>query len=122
MSKFCSNCGSELKKGSSFCSKCGHKVEEDKEVVAGEVINDENGNTYVPKSKIAAGLLGIFLGAFGVQNFYLGYTGKAVGQLLITVLSCGILSFVSGIWGLVEGILILTGTINIDADGNYLVD
>lgn len=122
MSKFCSNCGSELKKGSSFCSKCGHKVEEDKEVVAGEVINDENGNTYVPKSKIAAGLLGIFLGAFGVHNFYLGYTGKAVGQLLITVLSCGILSFVSGIWGLVEGILILTGTINIDADGNYLVD
>lgn len=122
MSKFCPNCGSELKKSSSFCSKCGHKVEEDKEVVAGEVVNDENGNSSFPKSKIAAGLLGIFLGAFGVHNFYLGYTGKAVGQLLITVLSCGFLSFVSGIWGLVEGILILTGTINIDADGNYLVD
>ena len=26
------------------------------------------------KSKMAAGLLGIFLGTFGVHNFYLGYT------------------------------------------------
>lgn len=25
------------------------------------------------KSKMAAGLLGIFLGSFGVHNFYLGY-------------------------------------------------
>lgn len=41
------------------------------------------------KSKMAAGLLGIFLGSFGVHNFYLGYTGKAVAQLLHTVLTCG---------------------------------
>jgi TM2 domain-containing membrane protein YozV len=74
------------------------------------------------KSKIAAGLLGILLGAFGVHNFYLGYTGKAVAQLLITVLSCGILSIVSGIWGLVEGIMILTGSINTDANGVPLKD
>ncbi|MDR2567050.1 MAG: TM2 domain-containing protein [Bifidobacteriaceae bacterium] len=60
------------------------------------------------KSKIAAGLLGIFLGAFGVHNFYLGRTGPAVAQLLITVLSLGFLGFVSGIWGLIEGIMILT--------------
>ena len=73
-------------------------------------------------SKIAAGLLGIFLGSFGVHNFYLGYTGKAVGQLLITLLSCFVLSFISGIWGLIEGILILTGSISTDADGNKLVD
>ncbi|MCH4159800.1 MAG: NINE protein [Bifidobacterium sp.] len=59
------------------------------------------------KSKLAAGLLGIFLGAFGVHNFYLGQTGKAVAQLLITLLSFGFLSWVSGIWGLIEGIMIL---------------
>ncbi len=59
------------------------------------------------KSKIVAGILGILLGAFGVHNFYLGFTGKAVAQLLITVLTLGILSFVSAIWGLIEGILIL---------------
>ncbi len=70
---------------------------------------------------MAAGLLGILLGAFGVHNFYLGFTGKAVAQLLITVLSLGMLSFVSAIWGLVEGIMILTaqpGTPNaFDASG-----
>lgn len=117
MAKFCSNCGEKLEKTAEFCGKCGAKVSE-KKVVEGEVVN----NTSNPKSKIAAGLLGIFLGCFGVHNFYLGYTGKAVGQLLLTVLSCGILSFVSAIWGLVEGILILTGSINVDAEGNRLVD
>ena len=40
------------------------------------------------KSKIAAGILGIILGCFGVHNFYLGFTGKAIAQLLITLLSC----------------------------------
>lgn len=59
------------------------------------------------KSKLAAGLLGIFLGALGVHNFYLGQTGKAIAQLLITLLSFGFLSWVSGIWGLIEGIMIL---------------
>jgi TM2 domain-containing membrane protein YozV len=37
------------------------------------------------KSKMAAGLLGIFLGCWGVHNFYLGYTGKAVGQLVLSI-------------------------------------
>lgn len=120
MSKFCSNCGTELKKDATFCGNCGKKVEE-KEVVQVEVVNNGTSGS-APKSKIAAGLLGIFLGAFGVHNFYLGYTGKAVAQLLITILSCGILSFASGIWGLIEGILILTGSINVDAEGNSLVD
>lgn len=60
------------------------------------------------KSKVAAGLLGIFLGTLGVHNFYLGHTVKGVIQLLITVLSLGFLSWVSWIWGLVEAVLILT--------------
>lgn len=74
------------------------------------------------KSKIAAGLLGIFLGGFGVHNFYLGYTGKAVAQLLITLLTCGFGAFISSIWGLIEGILILTGSINVDGAGIPLKD
>ena len=68
------------------------------------------------KSRIGAGLLGILLGGFGAHNFYLGYTGKAVAQLLITWLSFGLLYFISSTWGLIEGILILVGTINKDAD------
>ena len=111
MAKFCKNCGESLPENAFVCIKCGVKVDDNQQI---------NGNN--PKSKIAAGLLGIFLGCFGVHNFYLGFTGKAVAQLLITILSCGILSFVSGIWGLIEGILILTGSSNKDAKGNTLID
>ena len=74
------------------------------------------------KSKLEAGLFGIFLGALGIHNFYLGYTSKAVAQLLITVLSCGMLGFVSALWGLIEGILIFTGDIKTDANGVALKD
>ena len=106
---YCGNCGAELNPGQDICLKCGVKVK-----------NSSNNNQ--GKSKVVAGILGIFLGIFGVHNFYLGYTGKAVAQLLISVLSCFILSPVSAIWGLIEGILILCGNINEDADGNALVD
>jgi TM2 domain-containing membrane protein YozV len=74
------------------------------------------------KSKLAAGLLGILIGALGIHNFYLGFTGKGIAQLLITVLSFGILAFIPAIWGLIEGILILTGSMNVDANGIPLTD
>lgn len=110
MAKFCSNCGKELKENQDVCLNCGVSVKRNNN-------NNTNG-----KSKIAAGLLGILLGGFGVHNFYLGYTGKAVAQLLISVLSCFTLSFISAIWGLIEGIMILTGSISTDAQGNPLND
>lgn len=61
------------------------------------------------KSKIVAGLLAIFFGAFGVHNFYLGNTGKAVGQLLLTIFGAFVLvgPLISEIWAIVEGIYIL---------------
>jgi TM2 domain-containing membrane protein YozV len=70
------------------------------------------------KSKIAAGLLGIFLGGLGVHNFYLGYTQKGIIQLVLGICTCGL----SSIWGLIEGIMILTGSINTDAQGRPLRD
>ena len=39
-----------------------------------------------PKSRLAYILLAIFLGGFGVHNFYAGYTKKAIIQLLLTLL------------------------------------
>ena len=116
--KYCSNCGAEIKEGSAFCQKCGTKIGASKDTKKTTESTVVNGNPSIqPKSKLAAGLLGIFLGALGVHNFYLGYNGKAVAQLLITILSCGILGLVSGVWGLIEGILILTGSISVDANG-----
>ena len=62
---------------------------------------------YPSKSKVAAGILALFLGTFGIHNFYLGYTGKALFQLLGTLLSCGFLALPIAIWAFIEGILIL---------------
>ena len=80
--------------------------------------------------RIAAGLLGIFLGGFGVHNFYLGYTGKAVTQLVLSIVGCILCCVVVGIfmvmgvwiWSLVEAVMILTGKINTDGKGNPLAD
>lgn len=74
------------------------------------------------KSKLVAGLLGIFLGGLGVHNFYLGYTKKAVAQLLIAVLTCGFGAVITEVWGLIEGIMLLAGKIDKDGKGNALCD
>lgn len=138
---YCKNCGKQIESGE-ICKDCETLLNmtvvsnEEKFDVVKEVNNNTNnnsgsnnytnnqktyGNVSNSKSKIAAGLFGIFLGSFGVHNFYLGYTGKAIAQLLITVLSCGVLSFVSAIWGFIEGILILAGDMK-DANGMDLKD
>jgi TM2 domain-containing membrane protein YozV len=54
------------------------------------------------KSRTTYIVLGIFLGAFGVHNFYAGYTGRVVGQLCLTVLTLGYLGIVSWIWAIIE--------------------
>lgn len=108
---FCPNCGGQTPPGAAFCPKCGYSINQRGTVPS-----------YPQKSKIAAGLFGIFLGGLGIHNFYLGYKGKAIAQLLISLLSFGLLAWVSAIWGLIEGIMILAGSICYDADGMPLKD
>lgn len=121
---FCKYCGKE--NVYEICEECQKTHSEN--TINVEATSVEYNNTSSTssnpqaKSKIAAGLLGIFLGALGIHNFYLGFTGKAIAQLLISLLSCGMLSFASAIWGLIEGILILTGSMNVDSDGVPLKD
>jgi TM2 domain-containing membrane protein YozV/predicted nucleic acid-binding Zn ribbon protein len=78
------------------------------------------------KSKVVAGILAILIGSLGIHNFYLGYTGRAVTQLLLSVvggiLTCGISTSAVSIWAIIEGILILTGSIDRDGDGYLLKD
>ena len=71
-----------------------------------------------PRQKIVAGILGILLNGLAIHTFYLGNTKKGIIQLLVAVFTCGL----GGIWGLVEGILILTGNIKTDAYGVPLVE
>lgn len=60
------------------------------------------------KSRVAYILLGLFLGGLGIHNFYAGYTGKGVAQLLLTlflfwtiVVPIGV-----GIWIIIEVITV----------------
>lgn len=86
------------------------------------------------KSKMAAGLLGIFLGAYGAHNFYLGNKEKAIIQLILAIVGIVTLLLVIGyfiligvsIWGFIEGILILVShkgsKWHLDSEGNDLID
>jgi TM2 domain-containing membrane protein YozV len=66
------------------------------------------------KSRMVAGILGIAFGAFGVHRFYLGYTNIGIIQIVVTVVTCGI----GGLWGVIEGILILMKNENFLTDAN----
>ena len=117
---FCSHCSQPTEREAAFCTHCGVSLAGRQ--YAGQTNSDTLYEITGRKSKLAAGLLGIFLGGLGIHNFYLGFTSRGVAQLLISVLSCGVLSPVSAIWGLVEGILVLTGERGVDADGQPLRD
>lgn len=97
---YCQNCGSQIVPNANVCTNCGCAV-----------------SSIAPgmerKSKVTAGLLGIFLGGIGIHNFYLGYTGKAIAQIFVSLCTAG----VGSLWGFIEGILILTGSISKDANG-----
>ena len=70
------------------------------------------------KSKMVAGILGLLLGGWGIHRFYLGYTGIGIIQIFVTLFTCGI----GAIWGVIEGIMILVGSMDRDAAGRPLKD
>ena len=69
------------------------------------------GSTTSGKSKVAAGLLAIFLGGLGVHKFYLGYMAPGIIFLLITCFGWFFLfipNIVIWIVVFIEGIIYLT--------------
>ena len=60
--------------------------------------------------KIAAGICGILLGSLGIHKFILGFNKEGIIMLVVTLVTCGIGGAVTGIIGLVEGIMYLTKT------------
>jgi TM2 domain-containing membrane protein YozV/RNA polymerase subunit RPABC4/transcription elongation factor Spt4 len=96
--KFCFNCGTATQANQAICTRCG--------------VSLAAGGGSGAKSKIAAGLLGIFLGALGIHKFYLGYQKEGLIMLLVTLIG-GLLTFGVAAWalaliGLIEGIIYLT--------------
>lgn len=74
---------------------------------------------YSSKSRITAGILALLLGGLGIHDFYLGYTKKGVIHLILMV--TGLLSVPSTMWAIGEGIMLLCGKIDKDAEGNILL-
>lgn len=115
----CPNCGVHDGYGTNYCRACGQPAEVSAAFCpnCGAALRGPNQMAESRKSRLAAGLLGIFLGGLGIHNFYLGYKGRGILQLALTVMSFGIAS----VWGMIEGILILCGVYRqTDANGYYL--
>ncbi len=58
------------------------------------------------KDRVAYVLLAVLLGC-GIHNFYAGYNTKGIIQLLVSVLSCGILWFFMWIWAIIEACTVM---------------
>lgn len=104
---YCHNCGKELAPGAAVCLACG--------VAAAPQAQKSD------KNKLVAALLAFFLGGLGIHNFYLGYKGKAIAQLLLSLIGWIIVigPLVAGIWALIDFVMILVDKIS-DSDGKPL--
>jgi TM2 domain-containing membrane protein YozV len=121
---FCPHCGrpmglpGESRAATIRCPACGHTFRP----LAVTGWRDPEGypaspfDGYSPRSRVVAGLLGIFLGFLGAHRFYLGYTTIGAIQLGLTLVNlvahkraCCVPIVV--IWGFIEGVLCLAGKI-----------
>ena len=131
----CVHCGAPAGAGNAYCPFCGNATAPGA-VVCLSCGRQPNAVVLAPgqeqKSKLTAGLLGLFFGGFGVHNFYLGYIGRAVAQLVIQII-CVILTgctagflfpliMITPTWSLIESIMIFAGGIKKDGKGIPLKD
>ncbi|MBX8687658.1 NINE protein [Mycobacterium sp. 20091114027_K0903767] len=93
-------------------------------------IPDDVGTDDPRKPSVAAGLLQLLFGFLGLGRFYLGYIGIGVAQLGLWIASLLVWLFInmvlgwimlaaSGVWVLVEAIMMIVGAIP-DSDGRRL--
>lgn len=126
----CTKCGVSKGMGGNYCRNCGKPVTPETAVCLSCGVPNTMPVPYNAKSRVTAGILALFLGCFGAHNFYLGYIPKAIVQLAVSVIGMLLLCVFIGVfpllgmwcWGVVEGILLLTGKISTDGGGRPLID
>jgi len=101
---YCKKCGGSVSQGEAYCRTCGNRVSEPKHIHAPELPR---------RSRLVAGLLGIFAGCWGIHNFYLRRIGRGILQIVLTAITFGF----AGLWGFVEGVLLLCDKITTDGKG-----
>lgn len=99
---YCYECGKKISDKADSCPHCGALS---KRLCVGR------------KNAWAALLLAWLLGVFGAHRFYVGKTGTAVTMLVLSLTFVGLI--VTGIWTLVDMIIIITGNFE-DQNGKKL--
>ena len=117
----CPQCGAAVELGGTFCKYCGEALPQQQAAAPqyaqqqqapyGQqtvIIQQQAANPIDPswpiKSKIAAGLLALFLGGIGIHKFYLGKVGLGV----VYILFCW--TFIPALIAFIEGIILLTSS------------
>ena len=107
----CEYCDNPVPNGATRCPSCGATVIQTSSMVierTPETVPYQNPISVDPylyvdkKSRIVYVILAIVFGEIGVHNFYAGYIGRGIAQLLITVLTFGLLFWVSWFWAIIE--------------------
>ena len=130
MSVFCTKCGAQNIDGAQVCSQCqatlplvtgyqqptyqpasdyqiGYEPIQPPAPLYGDVPAQDWQRRGADK-KIVAGICAIVVGGLGIHKFILGYQTEGIIMLLVSVLSCFMLSPVMHVIAIVEGISYLT--------------
>ncbi|HEY8187354.1 MAG TPA: NINE protein [Pyrinomonadaceae bacterium] len=116
MSRYCTKCGAVNDSTAQYCVSCQAPLSPVGGYQPMQSVNQSGSGPITDwkamggDKKIVSGIVAILLGAFGIHKFILGYNTEGIIMLVITVVTCGIFSFVPAVIGIVEGIIYLTKT------------
>ena len=94
----CLDCGQQISTRAEVCPYCGRPI-----------------STVPSKNRVAFVVFGLIFGCLGIHNFYVGYIGRGIAQLLISVMSLGLLCPAVAIWNIIEVCVVVN-----DANGMRL--